>query len=334
MKGKPLLFSLLLMSMLAALLLETAQVRAALTQALVLCGTALIPALLPFLILSRMLTALLPVRAPRFLDAGMQRCFGLSGNCFFPLLISFLGGYPVGVAAAVSLYENGALTREDCRRLLPVCNNSGPGFFIAFLGGSILESPSAGLLLYAVHVFSALLCARLLAKPRPPFALRRSANRPLPGLLSLFSGAIAESCQAMLLICTQILFFSVFPVFLAKLHLPAQPETFLLGIIELTSGCLHLRGLSGALPLAAFFMGWGGLCVHMQAISLWAKTGIPVRGYLPCKLLHGLMSACFILLLLTPTRLNLLLGAGLVALCVIFPRFQKKYGGNRRRIAV
>lgn len=334
MKGRRVLFSAFVAAILAALLIKTAQVRAALTGTLILCGTALIPALLPFFVLSRLLTGLLPTRAPRFLDRIMLSCFGLGGNCFFPLLVSFLGGYPVGVAAAVSLYESGGLSREDLRRLLPVCNNSGPGFFIAFLGGSVLEDASAGLLLYGIHVLSALLCARLAKRPAPAFALRKASSRPLPGMVSLFFDAIAQSCKAMLLVCTQVLLFSVFPVILEDFPLPDLAQTLLLGCVELTGGCLRLRGLPFALPTAAFFMGWGGLCVHMQAVSLWSGCGISVPLYLPCKLLHGLMSACFALLLLEPTRPNLLIGAALISLCVTFPLFQKKYGGNRRQVAL
>lgn len=205
MKGKKILFFILLCAVLLGLMTETAAVRSALIDGLRLCGTALIPSLFPFLVLSRLLVALLPARSFRWLDRLMGRCFGLSGNCFFPLLISFLGGYPIGVSAAVSLYQRGGLTKDDCQRLLPVCNNSGPGFFVGFLGGAVFQNAQIGLLLYGVHIASALLCLLLFRRPRPGFQLRcRSSSCPRQTLGTMFLTAVSESCAAILQILSLI----------------------------------------------------------------------------------------------------------------------------------
>lgn len=314
---------LLLSAAMAALLLHTGPVRQALTEALRLCGTAVIPALFPFMVLNRILVELLPVRAWQPLEVFMARCFGLSGNCFFPLLLSFLGGYPAGTAAAVALYRRGGLSRQDCQRLLTVCNNSGPGFFVSYLGGVVFQAPQLGAFLYSIHVLSALLCARLFARPRSVLQLRKVTSPPLPRLAPTLLAAVGETCGALFRVCALVMLFSLFPVFLEGLHLPSVVEVLFLGTLELTSGCARLAGLPLSIPLAAFLMGWGGCCVHMQAAGLWEAADLRVSGYYLCKLIHGLLSALFACLLTAPTPHHLLLAGTLTIFCATFPCFRK-----------
>jgi hypothetical protein len=79
-------------------------------EALRVCGSAVIPALFPFFLLSRLLASYLPVpkRGPSYLPA---------------LLMSFLGGYPVGISTVVSLYEGGQISKSEAQKALRICNN-------------------------------------------------------------------------------------------------------------------------------------------------------------------------------------------------------------------
>ena len=79
-------------------------------------------------------------------------------------------------------------------------------------------------------------------------------------------------------------------------------------------------------------MGWGGLCVHLQAMALWGD--LRPRGYLAEKLLHGLLSAIFAVVFLHPAPFSLLSTAALCALCILFPTLRKKQAGNLRKSAL
>ena len=55
-----------------------------------------------------------------------------------------------------------------------------------------------------------------------------------------------------------------------------------------------MQGLSLSLPalvLAAFLLGWGGLCVHFQAAAVLSGSGLKMKERLGGKLLHGVLSA-------------------------------------------
>lgn len=293
-----------------------------------LCGTSLLPALFPFFVLTRFCAAVCDIAPSQSIGNRMQRWFGMSGQCIAPLLLSFIGGYPVGVANVCALYRDGCMTKQDAERCLVVCNNSGPAFFVAIIGAKVFSSVRIGLELYGIHVLTALLCARFFARADAPQLHIRRLPRKRVTVARAFSDAINGACTASLQICATVILFSVF---LALLRLLPCSERILpfIGIAELTSGVLQLEGNASGFLLASFYMGWGGFCVHLQAMALWGE--LHPRGYLAEKLLHGLLSAIFAAALLRPTVLSVVLTAAFCAVCVVFPSIRKKQTGNLQK---
>ncbi len=247
-----------------------------------LCGTALIPALLPFLLVTKLMGDRLP--EPK----SLRNRKGISGCGLLAYGLSFVGGYPAGVATVVSFYKQGKLSKQEAQRWIPYCNNSGPGFFVGVLGVGLFGDPKKGLLLYGIHVFSALLvlllCYRedgLRVQIRP---LIRKERSTFP---QAFQEALGDSCNTMIRICGLVILFSV----LRKLFSHILPSALLpyMGLLELSSGLLTTG--RDDLILWALFMGWGGLCVHMQAMSIWQEAGLKIKGYFFKKFLHGTLSA-------------------------------------------
>ena len=301
---------------LSALLFFPDVASAAAADALRLCGTAVIPALFPFFLLTRLLSAYLPT--PK------------KGSAHLPaLVISFLGGYPVGISTVVSLYENGQLSKSEAESALRICNNSGPGFFMAVLGGKVLQSASMGLALYLIHVLSALLCASLWPQAQKKRLTLHRLQKKLP-FPQQFQQALSAACTAMLQVCGLVIVFSVVPAFL-RLLVPHGVMPFVKGAMELTGGVLSLQGHPHAFVLCALFMGWGGLCVHLQAMSLWQAANLQCRGYFLHKLLHALVSA---LLAYAAERRRTLLFLLIPLFFLLFSQIRKKWGGKKAALAV
>ncbi len=327
MKGILFPISVLLGGMVLLLLFPQAA-SGGVVEGLRLCGTSLLPALFPFFVLTRFCSSLAVYSAGPRTETLMRRQFGLSGSCLAPLALSFVGGYPVGVSAVCDLYRSGRLTRQDAERCLVICNNSGPAFFIAVLGNGIFGSAAVGLRLYAVHVVTALLCARCFALPDAPNPRVRRLPQERPSIARAFSDAIGGACAASLQISATVILFSVILSLLRLLPFAARITPFL-GLLELTSGVMQLSGSPFSLIAAAFYMGWGGLCVHLQAMALWGN--LHPRGYLTEKLLHGLLSAIFVPVWQQPGVFSVTAAAALCLLCIIFPSFRKNRGGNLRK---
>lgn len=312
-----------------------------------MCGTAVIPALLPFFLLTRLFLALLPpIRLGTRVEAAFERLFGVSGACVPAVLLSMLGGYPVGVSSVTALYETGAVTKRDAQRALRFCNNSGPAFFVGVVGANVLGSVRGGLVLYALHILAALLVGAFFAEPAHTTVLRRMPPAARPTVSEAFQAAVSGACTALLHVCTLVILFSVllrlldavgfFRVLsLLPLGLTAQEQHALAsGVLELSNGVVRLCGSTHAFVLSAGFMGWGGLCVHMQAMSLWQSARLRPSGYFSAKLLHGLLSAVLAAAYAQETAASAVCAAALCAICLIFPRIRQKRGGNPRHLAV
>ena len=310
----------------AGLLLAPQAAASGALQGLRACGTRVIPALLPFFVVSRMLTALSLPTPGRRADRLFRALFGVRAACLPALLTGLLGGYPAGAAAVTELYRAGALSKAEAERALCFCNNSGPGFFAGLIGAAVLGDVRRGLILYGLHALSALLTGLLLPGSAPPAALR-TARREKPQLPSLVPEAVQGSCAALLQVSGLIVFFSSMLAVLRAAGLTALlpnrlAEALACGALELSSGILLLSG-PGAEAACALLMGWGGLCVHFQAMSLWQTAGLRPHGYFSAKLLHGLLSAVLALACFAPSPAALLSAGALTACALLAPLLRK-----------
>ena len=328
---------LLVLGLLGLILYSGAAADAA-RKALQTCAGSVIPSLFPFFVLSKLLlSGGVSLPFPRRLA---EAWFGVSADCLSAFCVSLLGGYPAGAAAVADLYKSGAITKQDAERALCFCNNSGPAFFLAFIGGTILHSTTSGLILYFIHILSAVLCGRLLSGGKPAsLQIRRIETKRTEKRLP---DAISEACASLLQISGLIVFFSVmlaiaeecglFRLFARVPYLPvAEVKALLCGVLELSGGILQSAGSPFAFVLCSFLMGWGGFCVHMQAKALWQTAGLRPRFYLYAKFLHGLLSAIFALAYAYPSALSLAVSGALFLICVLFPTFSKKWGSNLAR---
>ena len=95
------------------------------------CLMQVIPALLPFFVLTMLLSS-------AFTGANIPMLRPLGRLCRMPrgseslLLLGLLGGYPAGAQSVAEAYRSGQLQRQDAQRLLSFCSNAGPSFLFGF----------------------------------------------------------------------------------------------------------------------------------------------------------------------------------------------------------
>ena len=274
----------------ALLLLRPQKAASAVRAGLALCAGTVVPSLFPFFAAISLLLQLGAAEALGRLCAPIMRpLFRMRGVCALPLLAGLLGGYPSGAKTAASLYAQGRITRQEAELLLGFCDNCGPAFLLGCVGAGVLGNPDAGLWLYAVHILSAILAGILLCRlsgDRGPVLLG-SALPAAPvsfpqALTSSVTGALASTLN----VCAFVVFFQV----LSALP-PAPPPPLVLGILEMVGGVASLTPGPGGFAAAAAIVGWGGLSVHCQAMSLAAPEGLSFRWHWAGKALQAALSA-------------------------------------------
>ena len=122
------------------------------------CYETVIPALFPFLVLSRLLLESRAASALGLLLRPYTRLLGLhSPKAPAAMLCGVLGGFAGGAKAVDVLYRTGELTAAEA--VLLVCTiGSGPGFVVSSVGALMLGSAGAGWLLLGAQLGASLVC--------------------------------------------------------------------------------------------------------------------------------------------------------------------------------
>ena len=208
------------------LLVSSAAAAEAVRQGLALCVRSVIPALFPYFVVSGLFTSLgFAGGIGRRLAPVTERLFGVGGAGASALFLGFLGGYPVGGRTVGQLFRSGALSQPEAERLLAFCNNAGPSFILGVVGLGCFGSLRAGVILYLLHILSALLVGVLLKKRDRPRVNFRLPLSPPEKFLPAFLRSVQESADAMLHLCAFVVFALVVQTLLAGLTACKGRET-------------------------------------------------------------------------------------------------------------
>lgn len=312
------------------LILDTEAALSGAREGITLCLKTVVPSLYPFFILSVLLTGALTGANIPFM-AALGRVCRIPKGAESLLLTGLLGGYPVGAQCIGQAYAAGQLNRGDARRMLGFCNNAGPAFIFGMIG-SLFSAPAVPFVIWGIHIVSALLIGILL-----PGGSYSEATVPSPKPVGL-PAAINRSIRIMAGVCGWVILFRVILAFLQRWFLwllPSAGQILICGLLELSNGCAALGNLENeALRFlyACIFLGFGGICVGMQTVSVTGQSGLDTGDFFLGKFLHACISALLALLagsLLFPTggsgKLNLfLLIAPFTAAAVLFLLFKKR----------
>ena len=232
-----------------------------------LCINAVIPSLLPFMLVS---SCLIKSGFSRPLGSILSKIIspftGLGSHGCVCLLTGLIGGYGAGARAVFDSFAEGQISKTEAERLLAFCNNAGPLFVIGTVGIGFFSDVRAGAALYIMLVISSLICAAIAGGEGECKTLREEwefyrKNKPPAG--RLISDCAVSSACAMGTVCVFVITFS------AVINLLPTDNAIPAGIIEVTCGLRELsRGGASALPAAAALLSWGGLSVHFQASAL------------------------------------------------------------------
>lgn len=250
-----------------------------------LCLKTVIPALLPFFILSVLLTSSLTGLRSRLLRP-LGRLLGIPAGSESLFLIGLLGGYPTGAQAVASAWHDGSLTKQDAGRMLGFCSNAGPSFFFG-MAAAQFSSVSTAWILWGIQILSAMAVGCILPSKSEHCTKPRKSNVTI-------SAALDRSLKAMARVCGWVIFFRVALAFCNRWFLwllDAPAQILFNGIMELTIGCTGLPYIESEglrLIIAAGLLSFGGICVLMQTASVTGSLGLGM--YLTGKLLQTTIS--------------------------------------------
>lgn len=292
------------------------------------------PALLPFFICVEILIGLGIVS---FFGSAfkplMRPLFNVPGEGSFGFFMSMSSGYPVGAKITAKLRQEMICTDIEGQRLLSLCSTSGPLFIIGAVATGIMNNPALGFFLAVSHYLSAVTIGFFmryyghdrtvkshegLSNPiSDMLGYRRKDGRPIGVLMG---DAVKNGVNLILMIGGFIIFFSVitsmlkisgFLSFISILLARAIPfasvtpdvvSSFLIGFMEVTNGAKACADLQVPLlykaVMVSFMIGFGGLSVNAQVMSIIAETDLRFSFYLILKIAQGIVASVYSFLLI------------------------------------
>lgn len=248
-------------------------------EGIALCMKSVIPALLPFMTISIVLTN----EFSCFSFPVLRKIYSVPCGAEGIVLSGFLGGYPVGAQCIAHGYSAKQLSYEDTLYMLSFCNQAGPSFIFGILAQQF-PTISFAWTLWIIQIISTVFVAN------SQFHNSQSLHYESHASHITISEALKKSVSSLGYICGWIILFRIL-ISIAENHilwvLPGVIKPMVYGLLELTNGLLMLSNINDTalrFIVASILLSCGGLCVAMQTSSV--THGLPLRTYVHGKMLQ------------------------------------------------
>lgn len=261
------------------------EIQQGIAEGLELCGGIIIPSLFPFMVLagfiSRSGAAFTLARPIEGIVCALFRIPKEASGC---LLLSLIGGYPVGASSVAMLCAQGYVDRKTAGRMLGFCANAGPAMAIIAVGKGMLGNIYAGWVIYLSHIAAALLTGFISARFAPPVSKEKSPQKePHQNLADAFVGSVSDASLQMLTVCGYVALFAAVTALLKS-----QNGDFLSPLIEVTCGTKWAARAGMPASVLCAVLSFGGLSVICQISSL-SHGLIPFKRLILSRIINGLL---------------------------------------------
>lgn len=257
----------------------------------------MLPALLPFMILSGVLIRMgLSDNFAKIFSLILQPVFRLSDSCIYTIVMGFLCGFPMGARVTAENLEQKRITDKEAELLLAFCNNIGPSYLLGFVFPY-----------FHIKEINAWLCLFYLIPLLYGLFLRHTRYRSIRfhkntdhiscsqmGFLKALQQSILSSLVSQASLGGYLIFFNLLKLpmeFLMELLLPMEFEPmkpFLYCFLEISGGIITLPAKQFA---AAFIcLQFGGLCCMAQTAAMIQDTRLKLKSYAIHKILLTVIS--------------------------------------------
>lgn len=264
-----------------------------------ICINNLFPSMLPFLILSSILSNYGFVElASHILSPIMRNIFHLNSNCAYVLILSLLSGSPANSKYIKELLDSNKITISDANQILLFSHFVNPIFIIGTIGTIFLGNKIYGFIILISHYLANLIIGIMLRKKeiqKNNTYYNNFFNIKPKGFITTLKSAIKDTIDTLLVVFGTITSTLVFSSII-NTYFNFNP--ILNGILEITSGLKYISIESTTIftkiILSTFFISFGGLSIHAQVMSILDNKNIRYLPYLEARLLQGLISSIIV----------------------------------------
>jgi len=232
------------------------------------CLKIVIPSLFAFMVISSLI-----------IKSGLHRYFSrpfrfiskyilhIDENLFSVFLMSFTGGYPIGIKNLAELYDNNEISKKEAERMLSFCYMPSPAFVMGISSPILYSSKKAGIIIYISISISTILFAIISGFFKKAESNMKKSDKIKISSETLIS-AVESSSVSLFKICIMIIFSSVIIVFteilLSNISINTNISVIINSFIEITTMTELERDIFKLLPIITALFSFGGISVIMQ----------------------------------------------------------------------
>ena len=273
--------------------------------------TAILPTIFPFSVICNLLICYDGISLySKVLGPLICKPLGLSKNSSFPIVASFICGYPLGAKYSSDIYNLGYIHKDEYERLLNIASNAGPIFILGSVAVAMLDNINFGYVLLIANYLSIIIIG-LITKKSSKSLNNELINKPIYkesnfgiNLKTSIEGAINTTLN----VGAFVIIFSVIISIIKSTTSISAAFTFLenlfklptgviynlfLGSIEFTNGSKLISDLnlsiSLKLSIISFILCFSSLSVIAQVSSIVSKDTPNFKKYIFLKLLQGII---------------------------------------------
>ena len=286
---------------------------------LLFCGNILIPSLFPFMVLSSFLIySGLTYYISKPFKKFTEKIYNLPSITFTSILLSMVGGFPVGAKSIRILLDEKKIDENIARQMLCFSVGAGPAFVIIAVGISMLNSLYYGVVLFISQILAQIIIAiasGIIYKKTNIYVINFKKQSQF--IKQTFSTSLVKSCSdsvnSILNLCGMVILFSaligiinnlnIFNLlndFLMSINIPSYiSKNILTLILEVTSFCKNAIADNASIVFISFGIGFGGLCVHFQVFQSLGDLKFSKKVFFLCRILQGVICSFFTYIILT-----------------------------------
>ncbi len=274
----------------------------------------LIPALLPFFIMSELLInyGFVDFLGEIFKNI-MSKIFYLPSSAAFVIFGSMISGFPSSSKYIKDLLDKNLISIDDANYLLMFTHFSNPLFIIGTIGIMLLNNKKIGFIILISHILGNLIIALIYRKKKrienSTVSLRHALNSihkkrvSNPSFIKTLSTSILNSFNTLILILGIVATFIIIITILNNIFsFNLVAKGIISGILEMTGGIKNICSIN--LPLiykatiSTMFISFGGISVHSQVLSILSDYNIKYKQFLKARILHALISGMLVYIVL------------------------------------
>ncbi len=272
---------------------------------------AILPTIFPFSVICNLLICYDGITLySKILGPLICKPLGLSKNSSFPIVASFICGYPLGAKYSSDIYNLGYIHKDEYERLLNIASNAGPIFILGSVAVAMLNNIKYGYILLIANYLSSLIIG--LITKRSSKNLKTQTEKKIPFKEANFGtnlkNSIESAINTTLNVSAFVIIFSViisiiksntfisaaFSFLENLINLPnGIIYNLLLGSVEFTNGAKLISEINLAISLKlsiiSFILCFSSLSVIAQVTSIVGKDNPNLKRYISLKFLQGII---------------------------------------------